>query len=109
MEQASPIRMRNYGRIIQDMVNHVSTMPESEDREALVVALGSAMITRNLLWNKDQESSPERVCRDLQTLSDGKILLTPEALSASMERVRQNNRDAAQNRRGNGNFKKNKR
>lgn len=69
----APIRMRNYGRIIQDMIAYACTIENQQEREALVLYIAQCMRQKNLVWNKDQESGLSRVREDLERLSDGKI------------------------------------
>lgn len=69
----TPIRMRNYGRIIQDMIGYACTIENQAEREALVLYIAQCMRQKNLVWNKDQESGLNRVREDLESLSDGKI------------------------------------
>ena len=69
----TPIRMRNYGRIIQDMIGYACTIENQAEREALVLYIAQCMRQKNLVWNKDQESGLNRVREDLERLSDGKI------------------------------------
>ncbi len=69
----TPIRMRNYGRIIQDMIAYACTIDNQQEREALVLYIAQCMRQKNLVWNKDQESGLGRVREDLERLSGGKI------------------------------------
>ncbi len=67
----APIRMRNYGRIIQDMIAYACTIEDKAEREALVVYIAQCMRQKNLVWNRDQESSMARVAEDIERLSNG--------------------------------------
>ncbi len=67
----TPIRMRNYGRIIQDMIAYACTIEDKAEREALVVYIAQCMRQKNLVWNKDQESGMARVEEDIERLSNG--------------------------------------
>lgn len=69
----SPIRMRNYGRILQDVVAYASTMEDEAQRKAMIVYLAQCMRQKNLVWNKDQESGFNRVKADIEKLSDGAL------------------------------------
>ena len=70
---ATPVRMRNYGRIVQDMISYACTLKDSEEREALELYIAQCMRQRNLVWNADQESGINRVREDIIRLSDGKL------------------------------------
>ena len=69
----TPIRMRNYGRIVQDMIAYASTLKAGKERDALEVYIAQCMRQRNLVWNKDQEAGLSRVREDIIRLSNGKL------------------------------------
>lgn len=69
----TPIRMRNYGRIVQDMITYASKMGPGKERDSLEVYIAQCMRQRNLIWNRDQEAGINRVREDLMRLSDGKL------------------------------------
>ena len=70
---AAPIRMRNYGRIVQDMVQYATSMQPGIERDSLEVYIAHCMRQRNLVWNRDQEAGLNRVREDIIRLSDGKL------------------------------------
>ena len=70
---ASPIRMRNYGRIVQDMMQYAATLPAGQERDSLEGYIAQCMRQRNLVWNRDQEAGINRVKEDIIRLSDGKL------------------------------------
>lgn len=92
----TPIRMRNYGRIIQDLIAYTVDLPQGERRDTLTRTLATAMANRNLMWNRDQETSVQRVIRDMQVLSDGALSLSEteltEAIAAVASTPRNNSR-----------------
>jgi len=69
----APIRLRNYGRIVQDMIAFASTMPEGQEKDSLELYIAQCMRQRNLVWNRDQEAGFNRVKEDIIRLSDGKL------------------------------------
>lgn len=71
--ESAPIRMRNYGRIVQDMIAYASGLPEGKERESLELYIAQCMRQRNLVWNRDQESGMNRVREDIIRLSEGKL------------------------------------
>ena len=71
--ESAPIQLRNYGRIVQDMIAYASTLPNGKDRDALEVYIAQCMRQRNLVWNRDQESGINRVREDIIRLSDGQL------------------------------------
>ena len=70
---ATPIKMRNYGRIVQDMIAYASSLPAGPERDALENYIAQCMRQRNLVWNRDQESGMTRVREDIIRLSNGKL------------------------------------
>ena len=70
---ATPVRMRNYGRIVQDMVAYACTLPQGKERDSLEVYIAHCMRQRNLVWNRDQEAGLSRVREDIIRLSDGQL------------------------------------
>lgn len=65
--------MRNYGRIVQDMIAYASQLPASEERDSLELYIAQCMRQRNLAWNRDQEVGLGRVKEDIIRLSEGKL------------------------------------
>ena len=70
---SAPIRMRNYGRIVQDMIAYASALPKGQERDTLEVYIAQCMRQRNLVWNRDQEAGMNRVREDILRLSNGKL------------------------------------
>ena len=68
-----PIRMRNYGRIVQDMLQYASTMSPGQARDSMEVYIAQCMRQRNMTWNRDQDAGLARVREDIRRLSDGKL------------------------------------
>ena len=67
------IKLRNYGRIIQDLVAYVTTIADKNQREAATIFVARCMRQKNQIWNKDFESGIERLREDIETLSGGKL------------------------------------
>lgn len=74
----SPIRMRNYGRIVQDMISYACSLPQTKERDSLEVYIAQCMRQRNLVWNKDQEAGIGRVREDIRRLSNGQLTCDSE-------------------------------
>lgn len=69
--KTTPIKMRNYGRIIQDMIEYACRMEDVQQREALVSYVAQCMRQKNAVWNRDQDSGIARVAEDIERLSGG--------------------------------------
>ena len=70
---ATPIRMRNYGRIVQDMIAYATTLDAGVERDSLELYIAQCMRQRNMVWNRDQEAGLGRVREDIIRLSNGKL------------------------------------
>jgi len=77
--KSAPIKMRNYGRIVQDMIAYASTLPAGQERDSLEVYIAQCMRQRNLVWNRDQEAGVNRVKEDIIRMSQGKLLCESQA------------------------------
>lgn len=67
------VRMRNYGRIIQDMVNLAIHEQDAEKKQAMVIYIAQCMRQKNALWNRENESGIERLKEDISVLSRGQL------------------------------------
>lgn len=65
------VRMRNYGRIIQDMVLLAANEQDVEKQQAMVIYIAQCMRQKNAQWNKEQESGIDRLKEDISVLSNG--------------------------------------
>ena len=81
---AAPIKMRNYGRIVQDMIAYASQMEPGLERDSLEVYIAQCMRQRNMVWNRDQEAGINRVREDIIRLSDGKLSCSSPAFERIM-------------------------
>ena len=75
----APIQMRNYGRIVQDMIAYAASLPDGLERDSLELYIAQCMRQRNLVWNRDQEAGLQRVREDMQRLSNGKLRCDSQA------------------------------
>ncbi len=69
----SPIKMRNYGRILQDVVAYICQLEDERMRQQLTLYVAQCMRQKNLVWNKDQDSSIERIKADIVKISEGRL------------------------------------
>jgi hypothetical protein len=83
-----PIKMRNYGRIIQNMVTYACTLPDNGQRRALVIYIAQCMRQKNVAWNKDQESGLQRVKADIVKLSDGRLNCDFEGFDEQVQSIK---------------------
>lgn len=88
-----PIRATHYGRNIESIIRLIEEKEEGEIKTAMILDLASYMRTQYLIWNKDSVSD-ETIFKDIEKLSDGKIVV-PEGL-----KLAELNRQATFNRPG---------
>ncbi len=65
--------MRNYGRILQDMVQYACQLEDEAQRKALTLYIAQCMRQKNVVWNKDQDASLKRVKEDIAILSNNHL------------------------------------
>lgn len=73
LRKTSIVRMRNYGRIIQDMVQLAVNEQDAEKKQSMIVYIAQCMRQKNAIWNREQESGIERLKDDLRVLSHGAL------------------------------------
>lgn len=73
VHRTDAIKLRNYGRILQDLVAYATTITDEKQREAATIYIARCMRQKNQIWNKDFESGIQRLKEDIETLSDGKL------------------------------------
>lgn len=69
---SSPVRMRHYGRIVDNMVQEAVKEQDEEKRKYLITRLANKLKVQYLQWNKDQVE-PERIVADIKLLSGGRL------------------------------------
>lgn len=74
----SPIKYRHYGRSIELMIAKASSMPEGEERDALILLVANHM--KKLMLSVNSEGVDDaKILKDLRELSHGAINLNPES------------------------------
>jgi hypothetical protein len=89
LRKTSVVRMRNYGRIIQDMVQLAAQEQDVEKQQAMVVYIAQCMRQKNAQWNKEQESGIARLKEDISALSNGKLTCDFPAFEQVMQKLGQ--------------------
>lgn len=94
-----PIKMRNYGRILQDVVGYICQLKDEKMRQQLTIYVAQCMRQKNLVWNKDQESGIDRIKADIIKISDGRLTCDfpqfAEALNATAKKPAEGNKNTA--------------
>ena len=71
LRKTTKVQMRNYGRIIQDMVQLAAHETDVEKQQAMTIYIAQCMRQKNAQWNKEQESGIDRLREDIYALSNG--------------------------------------
>lgn len=71
LRKTTKVQMRNYGRIIQDMVQLAAHEVDVEKQQAMTIYIAQCMRQKNAQWNKEQESGIDRLREDIYALSNG--------------------------------------
>ena len=87
LRKTTIVRMRNYGRIIQDMVQLAVNEQEVEKQQAMIVYIAQCMRQKNAQWNKEQESGVERLKEDICELSNGVLKCDFPAFEELMDKL----------------------
>lgn len=80
------IRVRHYGRFVQDMIKLAADYPEGEERNRLLKMIANHMKKDYLNWNKDGVED-RKILDDLYELSGGKIRLSAEKMRLTEQRT----------------------
>ena len=84
VHRTDAIKLRNYGRILQDLVAYATTITDEQQRQAATIYIARCMRQKNQIWNKDLESGVQRLKEDISTLSDGKLSTAFPAFDEAM-------------------------
>jgi len=85
------ITYKHYGRSIELLIEKASTMPEGEERDALIMLTANHMKKSYLQWNKDTVTDQE-IFDDLKQMSEGKFVLSEEDIQLSDAKNFQSNK-----------------
>ena len=72
----SRIRLRHYGRLMEELMEKVKTMPASEERDELVRQAAIQMKRDLLTWGHGS-ADDEKVAEDLARMTNGQIQIDP--------------------------------
>ena len=89
LRKTTIVRMRNYGRIIQDMVQIAANEQDDEKKKAMTIYIAQCMRQKNATWNRELESGVERLKDDLSILSHGQLSCDFAAFDETMEKLAQ--------------------
>ena len=89
LRKTSIVRMRNYGRIIQDMVQLAVEEQDVEKQQSMIVYIAQCMRQKNATWNRELESGIDRLKEDISVLSHDKLSCDFPAFEETMEQLAQ--------------------
>ncbi|MEX0968231.1 MAG: DUF4290 domain-containing protein [Bacteroidia bacterium] len=76
------IKLRHYGRIVEQMIKTATEMEDGEAKEELVDSIASYMRMSYKIWNDDKVTD-EKVLNDLKNMSGGK--LQPDTIKGQLK------------------------
>lgn len=79
----SEAKFRHYGHNVQHLIKKAIEMPEGPKRDGFVAVIASYMKLAYRTWNKEHFVSDEVVKSDLESLSNGKLVLREELMQES--------------------------
>ena len=68
----SPVKLRHYGRLIEQMITAAVNEPNQQKREELIVRIANRMKRNYTTWNKDQVED-QTIINDIARLSDNHL------------------------------------
>ncbi len=71
------IKYKHYGKSIEFLIEAASNIPESEEKEKLVMVIANHMKKSYLTWNRDVVSD-EVILKNMEEISGGRIKLPPD-------------------------------
>ena len=86
---AAPVRMRHYGRMVEQMIQVAIRQTDPEKREALTLLIANRMKRNYLLCNKDL-TDDQVIADDLRRLSDDQLTIEPQKLAKAKNLLQQN-------------------
>ncbi len=102
----SRIRYRHYGKTLELMISKANELETGEERDYLIKLLANQLKKSFLTWNKESVDD-RKIFKDLDELSQGKIVLNEEEykLTESREILARNNTNNNSNNNNNNNKK----
>lgn len=95
----SRIRYRHYGKTLEKMIQKATEFEQGTEKEVLVKLLANQMKKSFLSWNKESVED-SKIFKDLEELSEGRIVLNEEAVKLAESRTilaRNNNNNNKKN------------
>ena len=82
----SRIRYRHYGKTLEMMIQKATEFEQGTEKEVLVKLLANQMKKSFLSWNKESVED-SKIFKDLEELSEGRIVLNEEAVKLAESRT----------------------
>ena len=77
------IRRRHYGHLVESALRYAQTLPEGDERTALVGMVANQMKQNLFVWNRDSMDE-NLVMQDIKRYTDGQLQLQPDFRFASV-------------------------
>lgn len=70
------VHLRHYGKLVENALNHLAEMPDSPERDELIVQTANQMKRDMAMWNRNSLSDA-KIFKDIDFLTKGKLCLDP--------------------------------
>ena len=77
------IRRRHYGHLVESALKYAQTLPDGDERTALVGMVANQMKQNLFVWNRDSMDE-NLVMQDIKRYTDGQLQLQPDFCFASV-------------------------
>ncbi|HPD96545.1 MAG: DUF4290 domain-containing protein [Bacteroidales bacterium] len=88
----NPVKFKHYGRLIEQMIEKAVDYEEGSEKDALKQLIANQMKKANMTWNKESVSD-EDIFRDMNVLSEGRLVMAPGSKLVENRDFRQRNRN----------------
>ncbi|HKK76373.1 MAG TPA: DUF4290 domain-containing protein [Saprospiraceae bacterium] len=92
-------RYRHYGDNVQKLIDKAVAMEEGPKQKGFAGVIGSYMKLAYRTWNQEHYVSDDIIKNDLETLSDGKLVMDDDASIENLTNIRSTNNNNNNNRR----------
>ena len=77
------IKLKHYGRGVQDMLESIAELPNGEKRSYSIMAVANHMKKAYLAWNKESVSD-DMIYKDIERLTKGRVIMSSDTTRLSV-------------------------
>ena len=95
------IKLKHYGRGVQDMLESIAELPNGEKRSYSIMAVANHMKKAYLAWNKESVSD-DMIYKDVERLTKGRVVMSSNTTRLSVGNYSSSNGNGNGNGSGSG-------